>query len=367
MRAYKNNNKENERIIQYMRQPLVSFEWAIRHLLCRKANFEAMEGFLFELLRMPVKIVSFLKSENPDEEDLPESAPKYIIAEDEDGEFMIIELTFALEHDYLSSMKYGMSSTLVNHVYRFVNELQIKKIFSILFVYFDVSENTDFLYSGKMGIEDMNEDYTSEIADIQRSILYAIDKGRISSQYYILMRNKFRDIPKSILDEWFIFMKHGEVKEDFIARGLIKARDICDYNRLPFEVRVDYDRAQSRFNRRLSQTASVFELAKREAEQKYESLIWEQDKDYNEYIMIDSEYYRVLAEHEELIEEWDRRIYERDEILTSCNTELARRKGDLKELRSTVEQQIKALEVKNRELLKRLREIREQRLLLYIK
>ena len=43
---------------------LVSFDWAIKRLLRSKANFDILEGFLSELLKDDIKILSILESES---------------------------------------------------------------------------------------------------------------------------------------------------------------------------------------------------------------------------------------------------------------------------------------------------------------
>ena len=42
---------------------LLRFDWAVKHLLRDKANFDILEGFLSELLRTDVIIESLLESE----------------------------------------------------------------------------------------------------------------------------------------------------------------------------------------------------------------------------------------------------------------------------------------------------------------
>ncbi len=43
---------------------LISFDWAIKKILRRKANFEVLEGFLSELLFEDIKITEILESES---------------------------------------------------------------------------------------------------------------------------------------------------------------------------------------------------------------------------------------------------------------------------------------------------------------
>jgi hypothetical protein len=42
---------------------LVRFDWAMKYLLRNKTNFDILEGFLSELLKMPIHIEQVLESE----------------------------------------------------------------------------------------------------------------------------------------------------------------------------------------------------------------------------------------------------------------------------------------------------------------
>lgn len=41
---------------------LISFDWAMKSILCDKANFDVLEGFLTTLLNQEIKVVSLLES-----------------------------------------------------------------------------------------------------------------------------------------------------------------------------------------------------------------------------------------------------------------------------------------------------------------
>jgi PD-(D/E)XK nuclease family transposase len=53
-----------------MAKKLVRFDWAMKKMLCHKANFDILEGFLSELLGEDVKIKHILESDgNKETED----------------------------------------------------------------------------------------------------------------------------------------------------------------------------------------------------------------------------------------------------------------------------------------------------------
>ncbi len=54
--------------------------------------------------------------------------------------------------------------------------------------------------------------------------------------------NQFNDIPKDRLDEWIFFLKNEEIKEEFQAKGLKKAKEVLDIMNLSEQDRTAYER-----------------------------------------------------------------------------------------------------------------------------
>ena len=89
----------------------ISFDWALKRLLRDKANFGVLEGFLTTLLNTNIKINRLLESEgNKNRED-----SKYnrvdLLAEDTDGELLLIEVQGEPEFAYFQRMLFGASIT----------------------------------------------------------------------------------------------------------------------------------------------------------------------------------------------------------------------------------------------------------------
>lgn len=71
----------------------------------------------------------------------------------------------------------------------------------------------------------------------------------IFPKYFILKVNNFNDIAKDTLDEWVYFLKNSEVKDNFKAKGLDKAKEKLRYESLSDEEKKMYDRSVE--NRRI--------------------------------------------------------------------------------------------------------------------
>ena len=70
----------------------VRFDWAMKRLLRNKTNHAVLEGLLLSLIGKKIVIKHFLESEGNQEDLLDKYNRVDILAEDEDGELIIIEI-----------------------------------------------------------------------------------------------------------------------------------------------------------------------------------------------------------------------------------------------------------------------------------
>ena len=73
-------------------RPLVSFDWALKHLLRDKANFVVLEGVLSALLNDKITVNSVLESESNRESEMLKYNRVDLLVENGQGELCIIEL-----------------------------------------------------------------------------------------------------------------------------------------------------------------------------------------------------------------------------------------------------------------------------------
>jgi hypothetical protein len=98
--------------------------------------------------------------------------------------------------------------------------------------------------------------------DLQKKLFNIENVSDIFPKYFILKVNNFNDIAKNTLDEWIYFFKNSEVKDEFKAKGLDKAKERLRYENLSEEQKKMYDRFQD--NIRIEN--SVISTAKLERE-----------------------------------------------------------------------------------------------------
>jgi len=90
---------------------LISFDWAMKKILRQKANFVILEGFLSELLKFDVKIIEILESEANQDEESDKFNRVDLLAKDEQGKLILVEIQYNNEIDYFQRILYGTSKS----------------------------------------------------------------------------------------------------------------------------------------------------------------------------------------------------------------------------------------------------------------
>jgi predicted transposase/invertase (TIGR01784 family) len=238
----RNKNKAMEnKAKQPAQRVLISFDYAFKRLLRNKANYDVLEGFLSELLNEDIRVKNIGESESNKENKEDKYNKVDILVEDKAGEILLIELQFTLELDYLHRILYGVSKTISEHMFHGEKYMDVKKIYSISIIYFDLGQGDDYVYHGKTEFKGLHTNNDLQLTKLQQETFKKETVADIYPEYYILKVDSFDGKAKSKLDEWIYFFKNNEIKDEFTARGLEKAKEILDYDKLSVEEKRDYD------------------------------------------------------------------------------------------------------------------------------
>jgi predicted transposase/invertase (TIGR01784 family) len=229
-----------------MARQLVSFDWAMKRILRQKANFEILEGFLSELFKFDVKIEEILESEANQEEESDKFNRVDLLAKNSSGELVLIELQHNSEIDYFQRMLYGTSKLICEHLKKGKDYREVKKVYSVNILYFDLGQGFDYLYYGKTEFRGMNR--SDDILQLSTNQLEEFDKNSVYElfpEYYIIKVNRFDKLSKySTIDEWIHFLKNEEIDDSFRARGLNRAKEELDFMKLSEDEKVKYRRRE---------------------------------------------------------------------------------------------------------------------------
>ncbi|MBF0180584.1 MAG: Rpn family recombination-promoting nuclease/putative transposase [Magnetococcales bacterium] len=250
------------------RRRLISFDWALKRLLRSKANFEVLEGLLSELLMTDVKIVEILESESNKENHLDKYNRVDMKVKNSQNEIILIELQFEREHDYLQRLVYATSKTVTEHLAEGDAYSKVPKVISISILYFDLGQGTDYIYHGTTSFRGLHTNDELQLNEGQKGLFHRQSVQAIFPEFYLIRVNRFDEVARNSLDEWIYFLKTGDIREDFTARGLQKAKAVLDILQLPEDERLAYERYQDDLHFQASMVESTWGAGMMEGEKR---------------------------------------------------------------------------------------------------
>lgn len=225
-----------------MKSNIIRFDWAIKRLLRNKADFNILAGFISELLKEDITIIRLLESESNQDTEFSKFNRVDLLAESSNKELIIIEIQNSREIDYFHRMLFGTSKVITEHITLGEPYSEIKKVYSINIVYFDLGQGSDYIYHGKTDFIGIHNNDLLELSKNQKNMFSSENVYEIFPEYYLLKVNQFDDVAKDSLDEWIYYLKNNEIKDSFSAKGLSEARRIWLYDALPEKEKPIYSR-----------------------------------------------------------------------------------------------------------------------------
>ena len=127
----------------------IRFDWAMKRMLRDKANFGVLEGLITVLLNEQVHIVEILASEGNQQTPEDKVNRVDIKAKNSKDEIIIVEIQNTRELYYLERILYGVAKAITEHISLGKQYSEVKKIYSISILYFDIGKGSDYLYHGQ--------------------------------------------------------------------------------------------------------------------------------------------------------------------------------------------------------------------------
>lgn len=220
----------------------ISFDWALKRLLRDKANFDVLEGFLTTVLKTQVRIKKLLESEGNKNRDDAKYNRVDLLAEDSEGELLLIEVQGEPEFAYFQRMLFGASKLVTEYVNGGENYEHVKKVYSINIVYFDLGQGEDVVYIGKTEFRGINRGDVLRLTPYMKQKFKADEVSQLFPEYVILKVNDFNRWSKVPLDQWLYFLATSDIPADADAPGLPEAREKLRFMQMSREEQADYDR-----------------------------------------------------------------------------------------------------------------------------
>ncbi|WP_278855072.1 Rpn family recombination-promoting nuclease/putative transposase [Leyella stercorea] len=219
----------------------IRFDWAIKRLLRQKANFDVLEGFLTVFIGEEVKIVEILESEGNQQTPDDKFNRVDIKARNSKGEIILVEVQNTSELYYLERILYGVAKAITEHIHLGDTYKEVKKVYSISILYFDIGKGADYLYVGQNEFIGVHTNDQLVITAKEKGVLVQKSPAEIFPEYILVRVNEFDKVAVTPLEEWVAYLKSGVIKENTTAPGLQEARKKLQYYSMTDAERYAYD------------------------------------------------------------------------------------------------------------------------------
>ena len=219
----------------------IRFDWAIKRLLRQKANFDVLEGFLTVFIGEEVKIVEILESEGNQQTPDDKFNRVDIKARNSKGEIILVEVQNTSELYYLERILYGVAKAITEHIHLGDTYKEVKKVYSISILYFDIGKGADYLYAGQNKFIGVHTNDQLVITAKEKGALVQKSPAEIFPEYILVRVNEFDKVAVTPLEEWVAYLKSGVIKENTTAPGLQEARKKLQYYSMTDAERYAYD------------------------------------------------------------------------------------------------------------------------------
>ena len=223
------------------RDRYIRFDWAIKRLLRQKANFGVLEGFLTVFLNEPIKIVDILESEGNQQQANDKFNRVDIKAKNNKGEIIIVEIQNTSELYYLERVLYGVAKAITEHINLGNTYKEVKKVYSISILYFDLGKGSDYIYVGQNNFVGLHTQDHLVISTKEKDTIVRKSPSEIFPTYILVRVNEFNKVAKSPLEEWVEYLKNGVISPETQAPGLQEAREKLKYYSMSDAERYAYD------------------------------------------------------------------------------------------------------------------------------
>lgn len=224
-----------------LRDKCIRFDWVVSRLLHQKANSGVLEGFLTVFLGEPIKIVEVL--ENEDNQLL--SDDKFyrmeIKAKNSNGEDILVEIQNMTRLYYLERLFYGVPKAISEQVNLNDTCKEVKKVYSISILYFDLGKGSDYIYVGQNNFVGLHTKDNLIISSKEKDTIVRKSPAEIFPTYMLVRVNEFNKVAVSPIEEWVDYLKNGVIKPDTTAPGLQEAREKLRYYSMSDAERHAYD------------------------------------------------------------------------------------------------------------------------------
>ena len=165
-----------------------------------------------------------------------------IKARNSKDEIIIVEIQNTREIYYLERILYGVAKTITEHIGLGRIYSDVKKVYSISILYFDIGQGNDYLYHGQNTFVGVHTGDFLQVTTKEKGVIVRKLPAEIFPEYFLIRVNEFNKSAVTPLEEWIEYLKTGIIRPDTKAPGLEEARRKLIYYNLEPAERQAYDR-----------------------------------------------------------------------------------------------------------------------------
>ena len=203
----------------------IRFDWAMKHMLRDKANFDILEGLISVLLGQDVKIIELLESESNQDGSTDKFNRVDIKAKNSQGENILLHIELLSKFFYY--FRLSKRRCLVISKPKKIGDKydQVKKVYSISILYCDFGRGDDYIYHGETNFKGLHTGEDLVVNLKEEGVIVPHLPKEVFPEYYLVRVNAYDKVPETPLDEWIDYLKTGKIKEDTRTPGLQQVRE----------------------------------------------------------------------------------------------------------------------------------------------
>ena len=219
----------------------IRFDWAAKKILRDKSNFSILEGLVTVLLGEEVHILELLESESNQQDPQDKFNRIDIKARNSKDEIILVEIQLTREVYYLERILYGVAKAITEHIQLGDRYNQVKKVYSISILYFDLGKGEDYVYHGQTTFRGLTKHDTLQISAKEKDFIRMKAPEEVFPEYYLIRVNAFDKLAENHLEEWLLYLKDGIIDESTTAPGLQEAKRKLEYMAMSKAEKLAYD------------------------------------------------------------------------------------------------------------------------------
>lgn len=234
--------KETKKGAAMINEKYIRFDWAVKRMLRDKANFDVLEGLITVLLGEKITIEEILESEGNQDTIDDKFNRVDIKAKDSKGSIIIVEVQLTTQLYYLERILYGVAKAITEHISLGQRYSEVKKVYSINILYFDLGKGSDYLYHGRNTFVGVHTGDQLKINVRENNVIKMKAPEEVFPEYYLIRVNEFNDVASTPIEEWLDYLKNGRIKDDTKTPGLAEAREKLQYMQMSRADQLAYER-----------------------------------------------------------------------------------------------------------------------------